>query len=44
MNLRLSHATFEAIDRLCAARPDITSRNKWVTEAVAEKIAKEDGR
>jgi predicted HicB family RNase H-like nuclease len=41
INLRLSPETFTAIDQSRAARPGHVSRNTWLTEAVAEKLARE---
>ena len=41
INLRLSAATFVEIDEVCAARPGNVSRNTWITEAVQEKLARE---
>ena len=41
LNLRLSGETFEAIDAERQARPGNISRNTWITEAVAEKLARE---
>ncbi len=41
INLRLSPATFAAIDAGCAARSGHVSRNTWITEAVEEKLARE---
>ncbi len=40
-NLRLSAETFGEIDVECAARPGNVSRNTWITEAVHEKLARE---
>lgn len=40
-NLRLSTETFRAIDAACAARPGRISRNTWITEAIEEKLARE---
>jgi hypothetical protein len=41
INLRLSAGTFAAIDAVRADRPGNISRNTWITEAVAEKLARE---
>jgi hypothetical protein len=41
INLRLPPETFAAIDQSRAARPGHVSRNTWLTEAVAEKLARE---
>ncbi len=41
INLRLSPETFAAIDQSRSARPGHVSRNTWLTEAVAEKLARE---
>jgi uncharacterized protein (DUF1778 family) len=43
INLRLSPETFAAIDQSRAARLGHVSRNTWLTEAVAEKLARESG-
>ena len=43
INLRLSADTFSAIDAARADRPGNVSRNTWITEAVAEKLAREAG-
>lgn len=40
-NLRLPAGTFAAIDGACAARPGNVSRNTWIAEAIAEKLARE---
>tara|TARA_R110000868_G_scaffold369706_1_gene633146 strand:- start:2514 stop:2729 length:216 start_codon:yes stop_codon:yes gene_type:complete len=40
-NLRLPAGTFSAIDDACAARPGNVSRNTWIAEAIAEKLARE---
>ena len=40
-NLRLPAGTFSAIDEACAARPGNVSRNTWIAEAIAEKLARE---
>ncbi len=42
INLRLPPETFAAIDQSRSARPGHVSRNTWLTEAVAEKLARED--
>lgn len=41
INLRLSADTFAAIDEVRADRPGNVSRNTWITEAIAEKLARE---
>lgn len=41
INLRLPGETFEAIDGCRAARPGTVSRNTWITEAIAEKLARD---
>ena len=41
INLRLPPETFAAIDRSRSVRPGHVSRNTWLTEAVAEKLARE---
>lgn len=41
LNLRLPAATFAAIDRAIASRAGHVSRNTWLTEAVAEKLARD---
>jgi len=43
INLRLPAETFEAIDAARADRPGAVSRNTWITEAIAEKLAREAG-
>ena len=43
INLRLSNETFEAIDAARAERPGHVSRNTWITEAVLDKLAREQG-
>jgi hypothetical protein len=40
-NLRLPAGTFTAIDDACAARPGNVSRNTWIAEAIAEKLARD---
>jgi hypothetical protein len=40
-SLRLPADTFAAIDAACASRPGVVSRNTWISEAVAEKLARE---
>lgn len=40
INLRLSAETFAQIDAARADRPGNVSRNTWITEAVAEKLAR----
>lgn len=42
INLRLSHATFQAIDQARAARPGRISRNTWIAEAIEAKLAEEE--
>ena len=41
INLRLSAETFALIDAARADRLGNVSRNTWITEAVAEKLARE---
>lgn len=41
INLRLTSATFEAIDAARADRPGHVSRNTWITEAVSEKLERD---
>lgn len=43
INLRLSADTFATIDAARADRPGTVSRNTWITEAIAEKLAREAG-
>ncbi len=40
-NLRLPAGTFAAIDAACVSRPGNVSRNTWIAEAIAEKLAYE---
>ena len=42
INLRLPAHTFTAIDAARAQRAGHVSRNTWLTEAVQEKLARED--
>uniref|UniRef100_B0T8P6 Uncharacterized protein n=1 Tax=Caulobacter sp. (strain K31) TaxID=366602 RepID=B0T8P6_CAUSK len=39
--LRVPSKTLAAIDKARAARPGVVSRNTWLTEAIAEKLARE---
>lgn len=41
INLRLPAEMFATIDAARADRPGIVSRNTWITEAIAEKLARE---
>lgn len=41
-NLRLKMELWEAIDISCAKRVGNVSRNTWITEAILEKLARED--
>ena len=41
INPRLSGETFDAIDASRNARPGNISRNTWITEAVEEKLARD---
>ena len=41
INLRLSGETFDAIDAGRNARPGAISRNTWITEAIEEKLARD---
>ena len=43
INLRLSAEAFAAIDVARANRLGNISRNTWITEAIAEKLARETG-
>lgn len=43
INLRVSAETFALIDAARAGRPGNVSRNTWITEAIAEKLARETG-
>lgn len=43
INLRLSGETFAQIDAARAHRLGNVSRNTWITEAIAEKLAREKG-
>lgn len=43
INLRLSAETFAAIDAARASRLGSVSRNTWIAEAIAEKLAREAG-
>lgn len=40
INLRLSAATFQAIDAARSTRPGRVSRNTWIAEAIEEKLAR----
>ena len=42
LNLRLSPEAFSAIDRARQARPGHVSRNTWLTEAVQEKLVRDE--
>ena len=41
INLRLPEATFDAIDASRNGRPGNISRNTWITEAIEEKLARD---
>lgn len=41
INLRLSPATFSALDAARSARPGRVSRNTWIAEAIEEKLARD---
>jgi hypothetical protein len=41
-NLRLEAKIWAAIDRACQRRPGSISRNTWITEAVLEKLARDE--
>ena len=41
INLRLPGETFDAIDASRAVRPGAISRNTWITEAIEEKLARD---
>lgn len=43
INLRLSAETFALIDAARTDRLGNVSRNTWITEAIAEKLARETG-
>lgn len=43
INLRVSAETFALIDAARAGRPGNVSRNTWITEAIAEKLARKTG-
>lgn len=43
INLRLPGQTFEAIDASRSARAGTISRNTWTSEAVEEKLARDQG-
>lgn len=43
INLRLTAETFERIDSARGRRNGNVSRNTWITEAIAEKLARETG-
>jgi predicted HicB family RNase H-like nuclease len=44
INLRLPGETFEAIDASRNARPGNISRNTWITEAIAEKLVRDQAK
>ena len=41
-NLRLEPAVWERIDASRSKRPGSISRNTWITEAILEKLTKEE--
>ncbi|MGT2515166.1 hypothetical protein ACVOMT_13865 [Sphingomonas panni] len=41
INLRLTPETFSAIDAARGVRPGRVSRNTWIAEAIAEKLARD---
>ena len=41
INLRLRGETFDAIDASRSTRPGAVSRNTWITEAIEEKLARD---
>jgi len=43
INLRLPGQTFEAIDASRSARAGTSSRNTWISEAIEEKLARDQG-
>lgn len=43
INLRLAPEMFEALDAARQSRPGNISRNTWITEAIEEKLAHEQG-
>jgi hypothetical protein len=42
LNLRLAPEELKAVDDLCRSRAGHCSRNTWIAEAVAEKLAREN--
>lgn len=42
INLRLPAETFAAVDGARADRPGNVSRNTWITEAIEEKLARDE--
>jgi len=44
INLRLPGETFDAIDASRSARPGAISRNTWITEAIEEKLARDQAK
>lgn len=43
-SLRLNPRIWDAIDVVRARRPGNISRNTWITEAILEKVAKEEAK
>jgi len=42
LNIRLSSSVMMAVDAACERRAGTVSRNTWIAEAVAEKLAREE--
>jgi hypothetical protein len=42
LNIRLSSSVLIAVDAACGRRAGTVSRNTWIAEAVAEKLAREE--
>jgi len=42
LNLRLAPEEFKAVDDLCRSRAGRCSRNTWIAEAIAEKLARDN--
>jgi metal-responsive CopG/Arc/MetJ family transcriptional regulator len=40
-SLRLEQYLWKAIDEMCKQRPGKISRNTWITEAITEKLERE---
>jgi len=41
-NIRLASSVLVAVDAACERRAGTVSRNTWIAEAVAEKLAREE--